>query len=259
MILNKLASQQSSDGAWTPQLETCVYVIRNMPDLMMEHRHGILLDFTGASKDEIEIIQDIRKEYRNKAAWLEYYLLDKTDLLPELTFTSKVNYKFFAETTLAFLKLAQEVYPRSDLAQSQKLTPRAWMVLCEADLCDMSLSNSGYTGNAQPTGKRELYEYAMQYCEQMEDAQKLSFVKATDGTALELLESEAAFIAKHDVRFCNSYYREFLKKLKRHYRNLKNSPLQITYLEPDGSTKALDKGRDARQRKASRKSGKGFG
>lgn len=237
-------------------LESCIRVIRNMPDILMEERHGIILDFKKSTDLDAELIRAIRKEYRNRADWLEYYLLDRVDLLPELTFTSKVNYKSFAELSIALLKIIQEVNLRSEWARSKKLTPRLWWVLCEADLCDTSFKNSGLTGKAQLMGKGVLYENALRWVAQMSDVGKLKTI-SDQGTALEGLEGEAVLIARHDLEFRNTYYNDFLKAIKRHYRKLRDSPLVVTYID-DGTGKTLDRGRDTRGKLPPKKTRKGF-
>jgi len=65
--------------------DQCISIIRNIPDLLMEYRHGIILSFDPEIQDGL-LIKAIREQYRNKAAWLEYYWLDqrKWDTSPVL-------------------------------------------------------------------------------------------------------------------------------------------------------------------------------
>ncbi|WP_373529115.1 hypothetical protein [Nostoc sp.] len=232
-------------------LETAIGIIRCLPDYLMESRHGIILDFSCQGNDG-RILKAAREQYRNQSHWLEYYLLNRTDLLPELTSTWKVNYKPIAERFLAVLRLAQEVWPRSASAQSQKdklPSPLDWSLIFEMDNCELFLRNSGFTGLAIPVGSRKVYERTLQTCAQVADPRKLEFYPRNDMSALEFLESEAALIARDYVNFRNTYYSDYLRAAKRIARDLLNSPLKGIFLLPDGSIQKMERGQGKKPNK----------
>ena len=133
-------------------LEQCINTIRHAPDALMEKR-GLLLDYECRGTDAV-LLKAAREEFRVKAQWLEYYLLDRTDVLPELTFTWKVEFKPLAEIAVSYFRLAQEVLPRLDWAQEQISSAGYWMMLCELQTCDSAMKNSGYTDKPKPVSSQ---------------------------------------------------------------------------------------------------------
>ncbi len=221
--------------------EQCIWQIRNAPDLLMEHRHGIRLPFEDANKDGA-VLKVIRTEYRNEADWLEYYLLNKVELLSELTFTDKVAYKPFAERALAYLRLAQEVYPRADWAQEQKLYPLTWMLHCEIENCEIILQNSYYSGTMNPVGKVAQYELSLKHCNWLDKVSQSKFEGTAQGSPIDALEIGAAYIAKEDTEFRQNYFLDYQRSMKRFYRQIKNSRLVGVTINPDGSPRFLSNG-----------------
>jgi hypothetical protein len=219
--------------------EQCIWQIRNAPDLLMEHRHGIRLSFE--DKDEVAL-NIIREQYRAEADWLEYYLLNKTELLPELTFTNKVAYKPFAERALAYLRLAQEVYPRADWAQAQNLYPITWMLHCEIENCENILHNSYYSVTLNPVGKVAQYELALKHCDWLNQVSQSAFKGTIQSPPIEALEAGAAYIAKKDVQFKQTHFLDYQRSTKRFYRQIKNSRLVGIITNIDGSPRVLSNG-----------------
>lgn len=247
VAMNDAISQRTE----TLSLETAIQTIRCLPDYLMESRHGIILDFSYQGNDG-RILKAAREQYRIQSQWLEYYLLNRTDLFPELTFTWKVNYKPIAERSLAVLKLAQEVWPRSVSAQSQKdkiPSPLDWLLMVEIDHCEESLRNSGFTGIARPVGSRELYKRTLEICARTADPGKLEFYPRDNLSALEFLESEAALIARDDLRFCNTYYSDYQRAMKQFSRNILNSPLKGIFLLQNGSIQKMEHGQGKKKAK----------
>lgn len=235
--------------------EQCIWQIRNAPDLLMEHRHGIRLPFEDLEEDGI-VLKIIREQYRAEADWLEYYLLNKTELLPELTFTDKVAYKPFAERALSYLRLAQEVYPRTDWAQAQKLHPLTWMLHCEIENCENISHNSYYSGNLNFVGKAAQYELALKHCEWLDKVSQSVFEGTAQAPPIEALEAGAAYIAKKDVSFKHTYFLDYQRSIKRFYRQIKNSRLVGVMTNLDGSPRVLGNGQRG---KGKQKSKRGFG
>jgi hypothetical protein len=231
--------------------EECIWQIRNAPDLLMEHRHGIRLPFT---EDEV-VLKIIREQYRAEANWLEYYLLNKTELLPELTFTNQVAYKPFAERAKAYLRLAQEVYPRSDWAQSQNLEPLSWLLHCEIENCENVLRNSYYSGQLNPMGKVAQYELAIKHFQSLNQLSFSEPIRFSQGSPIEALEVGAAYIAKRDTSFKQTYLFDYQKSIKRFYRQIKNSKLIAITINPDGEPRPLGNGQRGKQKQ---KSNRGF-
>lgn len=245
-------------------IEHLIYVIKNMPDLLMEHDHGITLDFSCQNEDG-PLLKAIREQYRVKSQWLEVYWLDRTELLFELTKTWKKDYKFYAKITDAFWKLAKEI--RIQLAEAAPdvhaftavaQLPKAltWTFLCERYLCENQLKNSGYIGNSQPVGKGRLNELACQHYDELETVFKLKFSGHASMPPTQALEQTAAGIAKLDPEFKNGPFLNYTKVQRRCWRDLERSPLKVLYLQEDGTPKIMDRGHDTRKPKTDKR---GFG
>jgi hypothetical protein len=219
----------------------------------MEHRHGIILPFENLEEDGV-VLKTIREQYRGEADWLEYFLLNKNELLPELTFTDKVGYKPFAERALSYLRLAQEVYPRVDWAQDQRLYPLTWMLHCEIEICENILRNSYYSGTLNIVGKVAQYELALKHCEWLNTAHRWTFEGTAQSSPIEALEVGAAYVAKEDVNFRGTYFLDYQRSIKRFHRQIKNSRLVGVAANPDGGFRVLGNGQRGKQ-----KSKRGFG
>lgn len=218
----------------------------------MEKR-GIILDFSARGTDGF-LLKVVREEFRIKAQWLEYYLLDRPEHLPELTFTWKIEFKPLAEIAVSYWRLAQEVLPRLDWAQEQIPTAGFWMMLCELQTCDSVLRNSGYTENPKPVpiGKSTLYKQAVEHHDLLGDVEKLSIGKRALVSPVEALEGGAALIAQHDIAFRNGYFAEYRRTQKRCYRSLRDSPVQNLIMQEDGTLQILGRGQGKRQKKTKR-------
>lgn len=235
-----------------PTLEQCINTIRHAPDVLFEKR-GILLDYSCQGADG-KLLKSTREEFRIKAQWLEYYLLDRTNILPELTFTWKIEFKPLAEMAVSYFRLAQEVLPRVGWEQEQIPTAGFWMMLCELQICDAIMKNSGYTQKPKtdPLGKSTLYQQAVEHYDALGDVNKLSIAKRNSVLPIQALEGEAALIAQHDTNFRNSYFAEYRKTQKRCFRSLRDSPAQHIILQADGTLQVLGRGQGKRQKKLNR-------
>jgi hypothetical protein len=232
--------------------------IRNLPDHWMEYQHGIRMDFSYQEKDSI-IFKLARNEYRYKAKWLEFDLLNHLEVLFEVVNTDACRYKLFEQRTLSFKQLASAVcsYP-SSWAQEQKIDPLLWTLFCEAQLCEISLQNSGYINEcAMPTGKVEQYNWGMQHCGWLEDVDQLPFHREDGNSPKGALEKHAAWIARSNIEFRHTCYADYLREQKRYYRRLKNSKFNCVYLDINGDIRFLSRGHDART--PQKKKEQGFG
>lgn len=214
--------------------EQFVWTIRNLPDIHMEYAHSILLSFAPEFQDG-KIINLIRQGCINQAMWLEYYLLDRKEVLAELTFTSKIHHKPLAERTMAFYHLAQEIYPRSPLAQEQNLSPLLWTLRCEIDLIEVALRNSYFESRLHSSvGKASQYKKAVKTYTALMETTKLKFEGIKTVSHLQALEMEGAWIAKNNSKFRNSYWHPYCQKQKRIFRAIRDSPLRGILATPDG-------------------------
>lgn len=228
-----------------------IEVIKNIPDHFMEYRHGIILDFESRGEDGF-LLKKLREAYRAKAMWLEFLLLQKTELHPELTFTEKACYKPLAKMSIAFLELATEVEPCFDWAKEQNLYPREWMVLCEFQLCETAFKNSGYTAEPNCIGKAQLYNRALKRYKSLEDPEELVFGVSDFRKPIEALEESAAFLAKEDIVFRNDVWQKYLKVQRQCFKALRDSRLKAMLLHND-SIKVLGRGVDTRESKSRKK------
>lgn len=235
-----------------PTLEQCINIIRHAPDFLFEKR-GIILDYSCQGADG-KVLKSAREEFRIKAQWLEYYLLDRTDILPELFFTWKIEFKPLAEIALSYFRLAREVLPQVNWEHEQIPTPGFWMMLCELQTCEAMMKNSGYTQKPKsvPLGKSSLYQQAVEHYDALEDVDKLSIARRDSVLPIQALEGEAALIAQNDVKFKNTYFADYRKTQKRCFRNLRDSPVRHLILQADGTLQVLGRGQGKRQKKPKR-------
>jgi hypothetical protein len=228
----------------------CIEYIRHLPDRQLE-KHGIRIGFSYQQKDSW-VLKAAREEYDAKARWLEYLWLDKLELLPELTFTWKVEYKPFANRTCSFLDLAQELYPRLAWAQEQRLVPLLWTLHCEIEICGNKLFNSGYTSDkALQLGKVENSKLARGYYRDLENTSQLHFLaKEAYLEPIKALEVSAAYIAKTDAGFRNNAYCKYIATQRSYHRSVEKSNLNVIQVGTDGSAEMGGKGRDAKPRQS---------
>lgn len=232
---------------FTLDLKHCIELVANLPDYLLEHRHGIRLSFTHVGDDD-KLIKKIREAYRAEALWLRYFLLDETQHLPELTFTWKALYKPFAERAINFHRLAQEVFLRIDTCQQEEISsPGIWMTLCEIELCETILKNSGFIDIARPIGKAKVAQENNKYYTHLEQVTKIRFGYATQQTPISALESTAAFIAQEDIEFRHKDYTKYLKAQKSYFEKLRRSPLLIGFLDAKGNLEIMGRGKDTRK------------
>jgi hypothetical protein len=226
--------------------------IRNLPDRVMEHDHGIRLSFNEQSADD-EFFGLVRKQYRAIADWLEFYLLDKADLATELKLTDKADYKPMAEILLAYYRLAQETFLLCGNLQEYLGQPAMISLLIEWERCENLLRNSGFIDNLKPKGKVEAYKDIKAVCNELWDAEKLksSEERMTIYSPTMILINEAASLSSRpeNIKF-RHHYQDFLKTLKRCKAQIRDSSLvEIVYLEND-TLKALSNGCRGKDKKS---------
>lgn len=258
----------SPEHVKTPDMEACISIIRKLPDLIIEHRHGIRLPVVTGEK-ELVMLNLIRRKYRALAKWLEVYRLDRTYLLIELKGSKAKHYKPLAEIANARYELALELFQRHDLVfpchrlTGHPLEPRWWMLLTVGQDCEAELNKSGFlTGVASPEPKSSISKtHAQPYRELPKGG--ISKVSEPCGSELSLLPiaspfsnpisslvNLALFVAETDIEWRNGYYHEFAAKIRRCYRTIeRDSALKAMYLDGDGTLKKLERGQDTRKNK----------
>jgi len=214
-------------------LEACIEAIRHAPDYVMEWRHGIILKSHPLTKEERQLLESLREEYRIKSQWLEYQMLNKNNLLRELRFTWKWYYKPLAEKSKAFYEIAMQVCTHPLTSVNPDLSPGLWMLLCEYDFCDSAMKNSGFTGKAKQIGQAAFYQQEKKRYDLLANPEGMGFsceVRTVQLPAISALEQWAAFIASKDIEFRNTYYRDYIRTQNRCNRAIRDSPLQNIYL-----------------------------
>ncbi|MBW4549292.1 MAG: hypothetical protein KME25_33525 [Symplocastrum torsivum CPER-KK1] len=188
--------------------------------------------------------------YRAEASWLQYSLLSETQHLPELTFTSKALYKPLAEKAKNFYDLASEVFLRLDTQKQEEISSHAvWMTLCETEICETILKNSGFIDTAKPIGKAKLSQENNEYYTTLEQVSKLQFGYTPQQTPINALESTAAFIAQDDIEFRQKHYTKYLKAQKSYFDKMRRSPLLVSFLNAEGNLEVMGRGKDTRKSK----------
>jgi hypothetical protein len=250
--------------------ESAIRVIKNLPDLRMKYS-GLILPRHSNDTNEQKLLDSIRESHHYHADWLEYYLLNKVDLLPELTFTRKVHFKAYAERSYSYLRLAREVLLRSEDAQERKLTPLLWMLHIEVKKCDTRLKNSYYAPSDAPLGKKETYDLTKGYYDALQhEVGKVSqdtieektvssaLQEATTITAEQFLECEASRLARSDPEFRNTYYASYCKEQKRFARQIRdNKRFHFIYMDENSELQELTNG--VRRGDKRKRASKGFG
>jgi hypothetical protein len=256
----------SPERVKTPDMEACISIIRNLPDLIVEYRHGVRLPIASGGK-EIAMLNLIRAKYHAIAKWLELYRLDRTYLLIELQRSKAKHYKPLAEIANSRYKLALELFQRNDLVfpchrvTGQPLELRWWMLLIVGQECEAELNKSGFlTGIASPSSKSKIYETFGQFYRDLPKGVTSQLCESPVLSRLEIaspfsdpfnsLEGLARFIAEIDIDWRNGYYYEYTTKMRRLYRTIERDPrLSVMYLDETGNLKKLGRGKDTRTAK----------
>ena len=237
--------------------EQAVSMIRNMPDYLMEFCHGIRIRNLDLTPGQKSFFNSVRDEYRYKADWLTWDLLEDKKILPELQFTRASHYQVFGKESLAFQILAKAIIERYDSPATKKLSSYAWMFFCEKDQCAAKLATGGFSGHANTIGKRKLYELAIEWYTHLESVNESNFCcpeqdkpdKTFDMTWLQALENIGAYIAAIDTNFRNNQFRNYTLARKRVFRTLNSSKyFSVLCLNLNGELEELRKGRGKRKR-----------
>jgi hypothetical protein len=259
----------SPDHIKTPDMEACIAIIKNLPDLIVEHRHGIRLP-VATDGQEMAMLNLIRAKYRAIAKWLEVYRLDRTYFLIELKRSKTKHYKPKAEIANARYELALELFQRNDLVfpchreTRQPLEPRWWLLLTVGQDCEAELNKSGFlTGESSPVPKSKIGELFGQHYRDLpkgvtpdlSEPRELPVlarlpIVSPFSDPINSLENVARFIAENDIEWRNGYYHEFATKMRRCYRTIeRNSALKVKYLDGNGNLKTIGRGQDTRKNK----------
>ncbi|MDZ7970385.1 MAG: hypothetical protein RM368_36570 [Nostoc sp. DedSLP03] len=239
-------------------LSNCIEIIRDLPDQVMTHRHGILVNFgIGQLTPEEKIFQIARSQFRAISLWLEYLVLGRDDKLHEAMLLPSRQYKPLAEDIEAILKLIQQVKVYCYAWGVSTPSVNVWWLNCCAELCDVSLSKSGYTNNPQLIGKVDNYKQIVQECRELLDEISDTVIsnkpsqhwvrmenvssKLAEFTPLGALESLAKGISINDSKFRHDYYVPYLSTIRRGSRQLKESLLKPAFLI-DGNYRILGVG-----------------
>jgi hypothetical protein len=232
--------------------EESVEMIRFLPDHVMEDGHGILLGSGNTLEDkDNQFAQIIRKQYDYTADWLEYYVLNNTEKLLELTNpeTEKHYYKPFAEQSLATLKLIKEVCAFCRWLNADNLCINRWWLACEWELCDQALEKSGYTGNPLLIGASQAYKSVVSLGKEW-DSSNINTVSAEilQTTSMQALQGLAWAISEHRDNYAFRFHFDCYKKiLKREWRSLRDSKLNPTYMV-DGQIHLMQRGKPGQKR-----------
>lgn len=213
-------------------LQAIVATIGNLPDYVIEYRHGIRCDFhedTPAGR----FFYLTRAAYRAVGMWLEYLLLNNTECVPELKLTSKVHYKPLAERSKAWLELAQQawIHPQAqpNIVQAVQ-SPGMWWLSCEVHNLETKLANSGYLDTPKPIGKAALYRDTVETFKRL-DNPIVSWQVTETNDPIFVLESEALRISERDGRFFEDYWIPYVKAIKRANRQIRDGKLSTLWLE----------------------------
>ncbi len=241
--------------------EEFVGLIRNLPDHWMEYQHGIRIDFSYQNKDS-QLFKLLRKEYRNKGRWLQFEMLNQVELLFEITNTDAYHYKFFAQRTLSFKQLACDICSyQSSWPNELGIDPLLWTLYIEAQFCEISLRNSGYITESPcltDAGKDAQYAWGLAHTNWLENLEVMNFDSGGDSPK-GALEKHGAWIATQNMEFRHTRYSDYLRTQRRYHRCLRNSKFYGMYLGADGNVHSINRGRDVRSSRSSKKHKRSFG
>ena len=259
----KTAIKISSPSNFHLSLEECIKRIKNAPILILEHHHGIILDFK-CRGNHGEILKGIREKYIGIATWLEFYLLQKNELNLELLLTTKKHMKPYAEMAIAYFQLARETFVIAcdPNIKDYQLEPHTWMMWCVFDLCENDLECSGLLAIPEKLGVSTQWKMQQAHLNWLETtaltgsginiSQPITEIPACE-SPIDALELFAQSIARENIQFRNGFYRDYVRIQKRCIRQLYNSKyLKTMYLDDEtGQPKVLVRGKDTRVSKRS--------
>jgi len=207
--------------------EEAIAQIRQLPYLVTEHRLGTFFN----SGEDKEFCSIVTRQYEYTADWLEFFILGRSDKLPELT-RKKKDYKPLAYKSVATLNLIKDVVSFCPWLNNDKISVNRWWLLCEWERCLDAFNNSGYLGKPSMIGGRAVYQDLIKKSEILEDGKApLKEVLMSDLSAIETLEGLAYFINQNTENFdFGERYRKYLKDIKSVQRQIRNSPLNPTYI-----------------------------
>ncbi|BAY80508.1 hypothetical protein NIES25_69960 (plasmid) [Nostoc linckia NIES-25] len=221
--------------------QEAVDIIRGLPNHVMQHEHGIY--FESSRDGDKKLIAVTQQNYEFKADWLDFYLNDCTQKLPELQ-TVKKHYEPLALESLAIRGLIQKVVSFRPWINSKKLSVNRWWLACEWEICDRLLSSSGFLDDPIILGKRDAYQMRLD----KGATQTATLAEFFSLPPLEALEAISKFIAKSKENYgFRASWEKYQKDMKSAYRLLRNSPLSPAYLI-DGSYVRLSRGNSGRKR-----------
>jgi hypothetical protein len=208
----------------TPALDQVVWIITNLPDQWL-NLVGLKEDWDNTTSHSV-LFNAIRRKYRAIGLWLNYYLLGNESLLEELTITDKSVYQPFAEELRAVLVLAQEVWLRSESAQSQIRSPHHWVLICAYQNLGNELEGSGYANVPTNKGKSHSFKDITDILTIAQDP----YIWTIDKEDLEAIPPFEALLtmaldmAQGNEEFNTRYYLPFIKTIKRCYRTIDRDP-----------------------------------
>ena len=226
-------------------IENIIEYIEQLPDIYTES-HGIKLTFN--PKDEsTKIGSTIRFQYKAIGKWLRYYLLGESDLIELLQQCPLAYYKPLAEQCRSFYNLAQEVILLNGFHEDIDANLILFMII--QDWCESILKNCGLMGLPRLIGKHEIYKAAINNHNLLQNIQNIKHLNQSIPSNKRppmagSLIAAAICLAdiKENIRF-RSRYRDFFRQQNRFTRELRNSPLQIEYLNVGGEIELMAKGK----------------
>uniref|UniRef100_B8HUB2 Uncharacterized protein n=1 Tax=Cyanothece sp. (strain PCC 7425 / ATCC 29141) TaxID=395961 RepID=B8HUB2_CYAP4 len=234
-----------SEGSFTINysLESCIWQIRNLPDLYTRDRLGINPPHYLDNGDDALLFNDFREAYIAIGTWLEYDLLDQSHLKTELNLTHKRDYKPLADRVKSFYYLAEAIlsHPYGKTIEPGFLrNPANWMLFAQCAILASELSTSGYSAPANPVGKSKRYANFIKNSEPFFDDKIFRWERSKEwgtGTSLDALLSTGYWIAIKDGEFGEKHWLPFEKNLRRCERDLRDGSLKIRYLDQNRKLK----------------------
>ncbi len=208
-----------------------IEAIADLPGLVLRSK-GIIPELDDTPQGQL--LKNICSEYKAIACWFLYHSTNNDRLLSSLSPSLKNKTEIAADFSRILYEIIQKIYSRVKII----IPPSQWYFLCEWELCEALLNNSGYFGHPILIGKTKAYELCCDLTKQIEIESSKIFI--SKNSILQNIENISAYQC---VYFLGSWLKEtdrtfirhwnnFLASKRRIYREIRdNKEIKILYLD----------------------------
>ncbi|MDJ0716199.1 MAG: hypothetical protein QNJ54_18545 [Prochloraceae cyanobacterium] len=193
--------------------------------------------------------------------WLEYYMLNNSQLKSDLIFTEQVYYKLLAQAIHSRYQLASEIYIQDDVAPMYVPSAAHWTYWSELEHCKQMLKDAGYF-TLRPNiegGKTKDYSRFRETAAVLGDVENIPTEEinlfSTISTRSKyprnydnLFADRAIVLGKKD-KDIRQLWKEYLEKEKSCYSySARTKEIQTPHIDEDGKIKLFSSGRKKKKK-----------